>query len=159
MLNTTLPLTHHMAKQFRELYFGGNWTGVDLKATLENVTWKQATTQAHKFNTIAALVYHIDYYVRAVTGVLTGQTLGAHDRDSFNSPPIQSQEDWVALLKEAWSSAETFANAVEALPPAMLEKDFFQNKYGTYFRNISGVIEHTHYHLGQIVLIKKIIGT
>ncbi|HAI83731.1 MAG TPA: DUF1572 domain-containing protein, partial [Chitinophagaceae bacterium] len=28
---------------------------------------------------------------------------------------------------------------------------------GTYYRNILGLIEHTHYHLGQIALIKKII--
>jgi hypothetical protein len=30
-------------------------------------------------------------------------------------------------------------------------------KYGNYFRNIAGVVEHTHYHLGQIALIKKLL--
>jgi hypothetical protein len=28
-------------------------------------------------------------------------------------------------------------------------------KYGNYYRNIHGIIEHIHYHLGQIVLIEK----
>ena len=31
-------------------------------------------------------------------------------------------------------------------------------KYGNYFRNLTGIIEHLHYHLGQIVLIKKLIA-
>jgi hypothetical protein len=30
-------------------------------------------------------------------------------------------------------------------------------KYGNYYRNLHGIIEHTHYHLGQIVLIKKLL--
>jgi hypothetical protein len=30
-----------------------------------------------------------------------------------------------------------------------------EEKYGSVLRNIMGVIEHTHYHLGQIVLLKK----
>ena len=31
-------------------------------------------------------------------------------------------------------------------------------KYGTYYRNFHGLIEHAHYHLGQIVLIKKLVA-
>ena len=34
-------------------------------------------------------------------------------------------------------------------------KEFFHEKYGNYYRNLHGVIEHAHYHLGQIALIKK----
>ncbi|GAA4794839.1 hypothetical protein GCM10023231_24020 [Olivibacter ginsenosidimutans] len=34
---------------------------------------------------------------------------------------------------------------------------FIDEQYGTYLRNIEGVIEHGYYHLGQIVLIKKLI--
>ena len=35
---------------------------------------------------------------------------------------------------------------------------FFDEKYGTYLRNIEGVIEHSYYHLGQISLLKKMIA-
>jgi hypothetical protein len=39
-----------------------------------------------------------------------------------------------------------------------LEATFSQKKYGTYYRNLMGVIEHSHYHLGQISLIRKMLG-
>ena len=47
---------------------------------------------------------------------------------------------------------------MEQLPETMLWETFADEKYGNYYRNIHGIIEHTHYHLGQIVLIKKIVS-
>lgn len=57
-----------------------------------------------------------------------------------------------------WSEAELFANLIELLPEATLWEPFTDEKYGTYYRNIQGIIEHTHYHLGQIVVIKKMLA-
>jgi len=41
---------------------------------------------------------------------------------------------------------------------ATLDSVFVDEKYGTYLRNIEGVIEHCYYHLGQISLIKKLVS-
>ena len=60
-------LTQQIAKLFKIVYFGGNWTDVDLKQHLNDVTWQQATTGVHKLNSIAVLVFHINYYVVAAT--------------------------------------------------------------------------------------------
>ena len=151
--------TRKMAKHFRDVSFGGNWTSVDLKKTLADVNWQQATTKVYSFNTIAALVYHINYFVLAATNVLQGKPLDAHDKFSFDLPDIQSQEDWEKLLKKTWEDAETFASLIEQLPETKLDEIFVEEKYGTYYINLQGIIEHTHYHLGQIVLIKKIVST
>ncbi|MFA6060261.1 MAG: DinB family protein [Taibaiella sp.] len=152
-MNTTTQI----AKHFREVHFGGNWTSVNLKESLAGVTWQQATTKVYSFNTIATLVYHINYYVSAVLKVLQGEQLNAKDEYSFNHPPILSTKDWEQLLDKTWADAEQFATLIEQLPDSKLEEDFTDKKYGNYYRNIHGIIEHTHYHLGQIVLIKKIL--
>ena len=152
-----MTATAQIAKQFRDVHFGGNWTSVDLKQTLAVVTWEQATARIHSFNTIAALVYHMNYYVSAVSNVLQGGPLDAHDKFSFDLPMIQSREDWEKLLNKTWRDAENFALLVEQLPESRLEETFLDPKYGTYYRNIHGIIEHIHYHLGQIVLIKKLL--
>jgi hypothetical protein len=152
-----MNLTEQIAKQFRDVHSGGNWTSVNLKDNLADITWQQATTQVYSFNTIAKLVYHINYYVGAALEVLQGRPLNAHDKYSFDLPPIRSREDWEKLLDKTWADAENFASLVEQLPENKLWEDFSDNKYGNYYRNIHGIIEHTHYHLGQIVLIKKII--
>jgi hypothetical protein len=152
-----MKLTEQIAKQLRDVYFGGNWASVNLKEILGNVNWQQATTKVYSFNTIADIVYHMNYYVIAVSKVLQGEPLSASDKYSFDYSPILSGGDWNKLLEQVWADAENFASLIEQLPEAKLLEDFSENKYGNYCRNICGVIEHIHYHLGQIVLIKKIL--
>lgn len=152
-----MNLTRQIANHIREVFFGGNWTSSNLKDNLANVTWQQATTQVHSFNTIGALSYHINYFVSAALQVLQGDPLSAHDKYSFDHPPILSQKDWEKLLDKSRTDAENLANLTEQLPENKLWETFADEKYGNYYRNIHGIIEHTHYHLGQIVLIKKIL--
>ncbi len=152
-----MNLTGQIAKHFREIHFGGNWTSSNLKDNLADVTWQQATTQVYSLNTIAALVFHINFYESAVLKVLQGEPLNAHDKYSFDLPKIQSQKDWENLLDKIWKDAENFALLVEQLPESKLWENLSDEKYGNYYRNIHGIIEHIHYHLGQIVLVKKIL--
>jgi hypothetical protein len=93
-----------------------------------------------------------------VIPVFEGGSLNASDKFSFNHPPITSQGDWDTLLTKVWTEAEALATLIEQLPGAKLEETFVDDKYGNYYRNTHGIIEHLHYHLGQIVLIKKIIA-
>lgn len=148
----------HIAKHFREIYFGGNWTSVSLRESLADVDWQQATAKLGAVNTIASLVYHTNYYVRAVSRVLRGEPLSAKDAYSFDCPPISSEADWQKLLATTWDDGQTLAALIQKLPAATLEQYFTDEKYGSYYRNLHGVIEHTHYHVGQIVLIKKLLS-
>jgi DinB superfamily len=153
-----MKVQQQIAKHFRDVHVGTNWCVSNLKESVAGITWQQATTTVHSFNTIATLVYHINYYVSAVLKVLQGQVLDAKDVYSFNNPPITSQADWEALLNKTWADAEQFAQLIEAMPEAQLWQTFTDEKYGNYYRNIHGIIEHTHYHIGQIVLIKKLLA-
>jgi hypothetical protein len=152
-----MSITTQIAKHIRDIHFGGNWTCVNLKDTLADITWEQATARVYSFNSIAALAFHINYYVSTIVKVLQGGPLDAHDKYSFDCPPVQSQQDWENLLHKMWTDAETLVHLVEQLPDEKLWADFSDKKYGTYYRNLHGMTEHSHYHLGQIALIKKIV--
>ncbi len=152
-----MNLQQQIAKHFREIHFGGNWTSVNLKDILQDVTWQQATTPVHNCNTIAVLVYHINYYISEVLKVLQGAPLGASDKFSFNCPPITTPQQWEDLLHKTYDDAEKFASLIELLSEEQLWENFTAEKYGNYYRNLHGIIEHSHYHLGQIVLLKKIL--
>lgn len=152
-----MSLTQQIAKHLRDVHFGGNWTTSNLRDNLADVTWQQATTRVESFNTIAILVYHVNYFVDAVLKVLQGGPLDANDKYSFDHPPILSQEDWQKMLDKVWADAESLAVLIEQLPESKLEEHFVDEKYGSYYRNLHGVIEHMHYHLGQIVIIKKLL--
>lgn len=152
-----MTITQQMAKHLRDVHLGGNWTCSNLKDNLNGLNWQQATTQVYGFNTIATLTYHMTYYVSVALKVLQGGPLDAKDEYSFNHPPIQSQEDWDRMLNKIWADVEICANLIEQLPDERLNENFTDEKYGSYYRNIQGIIEHLHYHLGQIALLKKII--
>ena len=153
-------MTHsqHIAKHLREVFFGGNWTFSNLMDNLKDVTWEQATMKVYTFNTIAVLTYHISYFVTAIIKVLERKVLDSKDIYSFDHPPINSQEDWDNMLAGILSDAEYLATLIEQVPEERLWEVFVDPKYGIYYRNFHGLIEHTHYHLGQIVIIKKLVN-
>jgi hypothetical protein len=152
-----MTLSHQIAKHFREVYFGGNWTTVNFKTTLADVTWQQAVQKNTNFSRIVTLTFHATYYTTALLNVLEGKPLDAKDEYSFLHPTITCQDDWQNLLTNAYSTAEATATLIDQMPEHLFFENFTNEKYGTYYRNITGTIEHLHYHLGQIVFCKKML--
>jgi hypothetical protein len=149
-----------IANRLREVLLNGNWiANTNYKEQILSVNWGQATQKVDSLNTIAALTFHINYYVAGLLNVFNGGQLEINDKYSFDAPPIQSEADWNKLVSDFLSNSEQFANYVEQMTDSMLDRPFVDDKYGSYLRNIEGVIEHSYYHLGQISLIKKMIMT
>ena len=150
--------TIEIANHFREVILNGTWiANTNFKDQLENLDWKIAVSPVENLNTIAVLAQHIHYYINGINQVFKGGTLDIKDKFSFDFPPIHSQEQWNAFLNQFWNDAEEFASLVEKMPDEKLDEGFVDVKYGTYRRNIEAMIEHSYYHLGQIVLIKKLL--
>ncbi|WP_046756211.1 DinB family protein [Kordia jejudonensis] len=154
-----MKISTQVAKHFRDVFFGGNWTASSVQQILESVTWEQATTKVYDLNTICTLTFHIHYYVAAVLRVFQGETLQAKDAHSFDHPELNSQAEWDTFIATVLADATMFSTALEQLPEDCFDQPFTDEKYGSYYRNIHGIIEHTHYHLGQISLIKKILDS
>ncbi|WP_312900528.1 DUF1572 domain-containing protein [Chryseobacterium taichungense] len=153
-MSTTLQL----AKRFREVLLDGLWiANTNFKDQLSAISWEQATTKIGSLNTIAMLTFHIDYYIAGLINVFEGGDLEIRDKYSFDLPPVESQEQWETLVNKLFSDAEKFASLLEQMPDAKMNESFVDEKYGTYLRNIDGMIEHCYYHLGQITLIKKLL--
>lgn len=147
-----------LANRFREIILNGTWVAnTNYKDQLANVDWRTATTQIACLNTIAVLAQHIHYYISGMNNVFGGGTLDIKDKFSFDFPPIASQTEWDAFLYKFWNDSEAFAQWVEQMEENKLDEHFVDEKYGNYFRNIDAMIEHSYYHLGQIVLIKKLL--
>lgn len=147
-----------ITNRFREIILNGTWVAnTNYKDQLENLDWKTAVTPIQNLNTIAILAQHIHYYIDGINTVFKGGTLDIKDKFSFDFPPISSTEDWEFFLEKFWSSSEEFASFVEQMSDEKLDQFFADEKYGTYRRNIDAMIEHSYYHLGQIVLIKKLL--
>ena len=150
--------SQELANRLREVILSGTWiANTNFKKQLENLDWKVAVTQVQSFNTIALLAQHVHYYIRGIIQLYETGTLEIRDKFSFDFPPIESAEQWEAFLEMFWKDAEQLAQHVEKMSEEELQGDFVDAKYGTYQRNIDGMIEHSYYHLGQISLVKKAI--
>ncbi len=147
-----------IANRFREVILNGTWiANTNFKDQLVNLDWQIAIKKVDSLNTIADLAQHIHYYISGIQNVFNGGSLDIKDQFSFNFPPIASQEQWNLFLNRFWNDAEEFARKVEVMSDEKLNSVFVDEKYGTFKRNIEAMIEHSYYHLGQIVLIKKML--
>lgn len=145
-----------LAKRLREVFLDGFWVAnTNYKNLLQNITWQQATRKIADLNSIAALTFHVNYYLNGILEALNSGKLEISDQFSFDMPLIKTEEAWNSLVENFLANAESFARTVELMDDKTLNSYFFHEKYGTYYRNIEGVIEHGYYHLGQISLLNK----
>ena len=152
-------LPAQIATHLRQVFRGGNWTSVNYRDTLADVTLEEvlAVPAPLTQNSIARLVYHVHYYVRAQIDVLDGRPLTASDKYSFDHPDFATSRAWTDYWTQSvLADVDRLAGLIEALDPAALQADFAgEGKYGSVYRNLQGAVEHAHYHLGQVVLVKR----
>ncbi len=146
-----------LANRLKEVLTEGQWvSGTNFKSEIQNISWQKAVTPVANLNSIAAIVWHIHYYIKGVTTVLNGGTLDIKDRYSFETPNFNSKADWNQLKQAFFDDSNTYIALVEQLSEDELNAVFADKKYGNYHRNINAMIEHCYYHLGQIKLIQKL---
>ncbi len=146
-----------LARRLREVILNGTWiANTNYKNELHNSDWQLAVTQIDTLNSIAAIAQHVHYYIEGISNVFQGGDLEIRDKYGFNFLALNSQNDWDRFLNRFWLDAENLANLFEQFPDEQLSHVFVDEKYGSYQRNMEAMIEHSYYHLGQIVLIKKL---
>lgn len=154
-----MELPKYISKRVKEVLLDGKWiANTNFKEQISNVSWIQANKKINGLNSIALLTYHINYYLEGLNKVFSEGVLDISDKYSFDMPPVNSELDWLQMVNTFIYNAELFVSNVEKINEEKLFQNFVKEEYGNYLRNIEGVIEHSYYHLGQVVLIKKLIS-
>ena len=152
-----MKITESIAQHITEVHEGGNWTDVNIKDALADVSFKEAATVTKASNnTIAALVHHISFYNDLVMQRLSGANPVINEANGFDVPSIKNEDDWTKIKERNLQSAQQLANSVLQFE----EKNIFKltpTGFTTHYKTLHGNVEHAHYHLGQIVLLKKLI--
>jgi len=133
-----------------------NWTDIYLDDVISDITYEEAIAlPAGATNSIAMLVNHLGFYNNIVMERLLGTDPVIDDTNGFNIS-VNSNEDWQRLKASVINSFKALADYVKALPD---EKIFSltPNGHSTFYKTLHGISEHAHYHLGQIVLLKKMV--
>ncbi|MBO3116468.1 DUF1572 domain-containing protein [Winogradskyella sp. DF17] len=152
-----MTTSQQLSKHIEQAYFGGNWAEVNVKDTISKINIDVANHKIQGFNTILALSFHIHYFIKGVAQVFKGESLDIRDKFSYQHPKITNQKEWEQLQQSMWQEAKEFVDLIVNFPNSKWNTFFTDEKYGSYYSNILGLIEHTHYHLGQIVVLNKMI--
>ncbi|MBQ0735711.1 DUF1572 domain-containing protein [Aquimarina celericrescens] len=153
-----MKLNTYLVNRLKEVFTEGKWvTGTNFKEQIFDLNWSDAAKKVDDLNSIADITFHINYYVAGVIKVFEGGPLEIRDKFSFDAPPMKSEKAWRNLVEKFISDSEKFIHFVERMTEEELLSNFVDEKYGNYYRNIDLMIEHAYYHLGQILLIKKLI--
>ena len=148
-----------LAKRFSDVIFNNSWVANNsYKNQLTDLPLEVVLFKYQSLHSIAALTQHVHYYIAGILNVFNGGNLDIKDIYSFDFPPINTIEQWHSFLAVFWTDAASFTQKLEKMDENTLNSIFVKKEYGTYHFNINTLIEHSYYHLGQIVLIKKLIS-
>lgn len=153
-----MKLAQLLANRLEEVLTEGKWViGTNFKEQIIDLNWKEAIQKVDTLNSIADLTFHTSYYIAGMTNVLEGGELEIRDKYSFDYPAITSEQDWKNLVNKFCADSEKFISLVEKLTDQKLHETFVDEQYGSYLRNVDAIIEHTYYHFGQVVIIRKML--
>ena len=148
-----------LAKRFSDVILNNSWVANNsYKNQLIDLPLEVVLFKYQSLHNIAALAQHVHYYIAGILNVFNGENLDIKDIYSFDFPPINTIEQWHTFLAIFWTDAASFTQKLEEMDENTLNSIFVKKEYGTYHFNINTLLEHSYYHLGQIVLIKKLIS-
>lgn len=134
----------------------GNWTEIYLDDTLADVTYEEAiATPPGIVNSITMLTNHLMFYNKVVMERIRGTEPIINNANGFDVQ-VSNEAEWQQLKQDACVSFKSLAYMVGSLTEEKLF-GLTPNGHSNFYKTFHGIAEHGHYHLGQIVLIKKII--
>lgn len=152
-----MDIAEQISRHLLDVYAGENWTEVNLQSTIDDLTYQEASelTPA-SINTISGLLHHLHYWNEVMAQRIAGVRVKIEPSNGFNNEPLESEAQWINLKQACFKSAEQLATAIRGLSEAQLQAPILED-YPTAYKSLQGSVEHVHYHLGQIVILKNLI--
>jgi|SRR6185312_9972296 len=144
-------------KLFEDLYNGRPWIDVTIMDTLKNISAEQAAKKViPERNSIWQIVNHIIAWRENILLRVQGNEMVTPNNNYFTQLEIISETEWQKALERLANSQEQWIHFLENFDESQFDKIYASNKM-TYYEHIHGILQHDAYHLGQIVLLSKLV--
>jgi hypothetical protein len=134
---------------------GEPWHGDAVWPVLGSISAQEAAARpiptAH---TIWEIVMHMTFWENVAAQRLSGLRAGLVEELNFPPMPVASEENWRKTLDQCRDSNRVFRQALAKLDANQLDELTVAGKR-TFYGEAHGILEHHAYHLGQVVLLKK----
>lgn len=148
-----------IAQLFSAAYDGSPWIDVNLVETLQSISPKIAAQKIRpNSNSIWEIVNHLIAWRENVLQRVKGKIMTTPDHNYFTAIEDLSETAWQQSLQDLATSQENWIDFLRELDETALAKIYPKNNH-TYYEHIHGILHHDAYHLGQIVLLKKLLGS
>lgn len=146
-----------MTSLFEKLYDGNPWIDISISRVLRNISAESAQKKVSPTsNSIWEITNHMIRWREDVLQRVQGKTMITPNNNYFELVSDTSDEAWTKTLERfditqsAWLTFLTHANEPQFAT-------IYPNNNMTYYEHIHGILQHDCYHLGQIVILQKLI--
>jgi len=145
-----------ITKLLKVHYNGQPWIDISIARTLKSVTAKQASTAIGELNSIWQIVNHVIAWRNALIGRVKDKPVPAPADNFIQEVKNTTPKAWKDTLKKFETSQKNIISFLSRSNDQLLEKVSPTSGY-TYYELVMAILVHDTYHLGQIVLIKKLL--
>ena len=144
-----------LKKLFEDHFDGDPWIEVQILASLRGLQAKDAAKNLYGLNSIWQIVHHMTCWRQTILQRVQGKELRSPSDNYFIVINDVSTAAWTAAVARLKKS-QTDLLAYLTNDPGDLDEPA-GNKY-TRYELLQGLLQHDAYHLGQIVMIKKLLA-
>lgn len=149
--------SERISKLFTDLYNGSPWLGVNLVETLKPISAEKASRRiAEGRNTIWEITNHVIQWRLNVLRRVQGESLISPEHNYILPVEDTSETAWKNTLEELAVSQQKWLDFLSVFDENNFS-EIYPNNGMTYYEHIHGILQHDAYHLGQIVLLTKVI--
>ena len=149
--------TERIQDQFARAFEGAAWHGRPVLDLLSHISEHDALSRPVGGNSILDIVNHIDAWLSIVRRRAGGAVVPDTTNDvDWPSPDGERAGAWEAALERLRASYLELHALTGSLDDSRLD-DELEGKLRTYtvYEDLHGVVQHSLYHLGQIVILAK----
>ena len=148
--------TQRLIQLFEKGYNGSPWIDVNLVDVLQNITPEQAIKKLYpNANSIWEITNHIISWRENVLQRVQGVEINTPLHNYF--VPLQKGDmTWKQTLKKLEASQKEWIHFLKNLKENEFETIYKPNGM-SYYEHIQGILQHDVYHLGQIVMLSRLI--
>ena len=156
-MTTTNTEIDRIRDQLRRAVFGGAWHGPAVTEAVDQIDETQAWTRMPPSGHNACeILLHIASWLEIARDRLEGRVVDPTAEQDWPPPHDPGAAAWAAAKRRLGTAYEAVDRALAGLSDADLERGAPGKDYTLYFL-AHGVIQHSLYHAGQIVLFRRLM--
>ncbi|MEO5569437.1 MAG: DinB family protein [Bacteroidia bacterium] len=146
-----------LKKLLSDHFDGSPWLDVNIMDTLKTISASQAAKKIDHLNSIWQIVNHIIAWRETNLKRLKDEIAADPQNNFIEEVKDTSEEAWQVSLKKLERSQHNILSFISTAKDSMLEKVYITNGF-SYYEHLQGILQHDAYHLGQIILLKKLMA-